>query len=83
MRSFALAAALALGLALPATQAGAVEGKLVLYTSQPNTDAQQTIDAFKANTPRSRSASCATERRGSWPSSGPSSKPERRRPTCC
>ena len=52
MRSFALAAALALGLALPATQAGAVEGKLVLYTSQPNTDAQQTIDAFKAKYPK-------------------------------
>ncbi|MET0568071.1 MAG: ABC transporter substrate-binding protein [Hyphomicrobiaceae bacterium] len=26
-------------------------GKLVLYTSQPNTDAQQTIDAFKARHP--------------------------------
>ena len=29
----------------------AAEGKLVLYTSQPNTDAQQTIDAFKAKYP--------------------------------
>lgn len=28
-----------------------VSGKLVLYTSQPNTDAQQTIDAFKAKHP--------------------------------
>src|SRR3954447_13486502 len=30
----------------------APEGKLVLYTSQPNTDAQQTIDAFKAKYPK-------------------------------
>ena len=30
----------------------AVEGKLVLYTSQPNTDAQQTIDAFKEKYPK-------------------------------
>ncbi|MGE8943276.1 ABC transporter substrate-binding protein [Leptospira interrogans] len=29
----------------------AQSGKLVLYTSQPNTDAQQTIDAFKAKHP--------------------------------
>jgi iron(III) transport system substrate-binding protein len=36
---------------LPAA-ARAAEGKLVLYTSQPNTDAQQTIDAFKARHPR-------------------------------
>jgi iron(III) transport system substrate-binding protein len=36
---------------LPSGQAAAVEGKLVLYTSQPNTDAQQTIDAFKAKYP--------------------------------
>jgi iron(III) transport system substrate-binding protein len=28
-----------------------LSGKLVLYTSQPNTDAQQTIDAFKAKHP--------------------------------
>ncbi|WP_332681828.1 ABC transporter substrate-binding protein [Bosea sp. (in: a-proteobacteria)] len=52
MRSYAIAAALALGLALPAVDgAAAVQGKLVLYTSQPNTDAQQTIDAFKAKHP--------------------------------
>lgn len=30
----------------------AQEGKLLLYTSQPNTDAQQTIDAFKAKFPK-------------------------------
>jgi iron(III) transport system substrate-binding protein len=30
----------------------AQEGKLVLYTSQPNTDAQQTIDAFKSRHPK-------------------------------
>lgn len=53
MRALAITAALALGLALPAIDAaGAVEGKLVLYTSQPNTDAQQTIDAFKAKYPK-------------------------------
>jgi iron(III) transport system substrate-binding protein len=32
--------------------AQAQEGKLVLYTSQPNQDAQQTIDAFKAKFPK-------------------------------
>ena len=42
---------IAAGLAA-APQAFAVEGKLVLYTSQPNTDAQQTIDAFKAKYPK-------------------------------
>ena len=52
MRSLAIAT-LALGLALPAIDAAvAIEGKLVLYTSQPNTDAQQTIDAFKAKYPK-------------------------------
>lgn len=35
-----------------ATTAVAQEGKLVLYTSQPNTDAQQTIDAFRAKHPK-------------------------------
>lgn len=55
MRSTALtalaAACLALGVVgLP--PAWAAEGKLVLYTSQPNTDAQQTIDAFKAKHPK-------------------------------
>lgn len=35
------------------TSAGyAQEGKLTLYTSQPNTDAQATIDAFKAKFPK-------------------------------
>jgi len=32
-------------------QAQGISGDLVLYTSQPNTDAQQTIDAFKAKYP--------------------------------
>nr|WP_246215993.1 ABC transporter substrate-binding protein [Microvirga makkahensis] len=32
-------------------QAEGISGDLVLYTSQPNTDAQQTIDAFKAKYP--------------------------------
>lgn len=32
-------------------QAADVTGKLVLYTSQPNEDAQQTVDAFKAKYP--------------------------------
>lgn len=48
-----ITAALAAGtLAAPQAWAQAVEGKLVLYTSQPNTDAQQTIDAFKAKYPK-------------------------------
>ncbi|MCZ8272934.1 MAG: ABC transporter substrate-binding protein [Microcystis sp. LE19-4.1E] len=34
------------------TIAAAAEGKLVLYTSQPNNDAQQTIDAFRAKHPK-------------------------------
>jgi iron(III) transport system substrate-binding protein len=38
---------------IPATAfAQTVSGKLVLYTSQPNTDAQQTADAFKAKFPQ-------------------------------
>lgn len=41
----------ALLLAAGIAQASAVEGKLVLYTSQPNTDAQQTADAFMAKYP--------------------------------
>ncbi|WP_420101994.1 ABC transporter substrate-binding protein [Bosea sp. (in: a-proteobacteria)] len=50
---FGVAATLALALALAgAAQAQPVEGKLVLYTSQPNTDAQQTVDAFKAKYPK-------------------------------
>jgi iron(III) transport system substrate-binding protein len=36
----------------PDGKAQAPEGKLVLYTSQPNTDAQQTIDAFKLKHPK-------------------------------
>ena len=32
-------------------QAQGLSGNLILYTSQPNTDAQQTIDAFKAKNP--------------------------------
>jgi iron(III) transport system substrate-binding protein len=45
-----LVAALALAAAVSA--ASAQEGRLLLYTSQPNTDAQQTIDAFKAKFPK-------------------------------
>ncbi len=44
--------ALAAAFSLLASAAMAQEGKLVLYTSQPNTDAQQTIDAFKAKYPK-------------------------------
>lgn len=48
-----LAAALAVSAAAVArAQDGKVEGKLVVYTSQPNQDAQQTIDAFKAKFPK-------------------------------
>ncbi|MBR9764363.1 MAG: ABC transporter substrate-binding protein [Rhodobacteraceae bacterium] len=43
---------LAAALSLTATAALAdVSGKLVLYTSQPNADAQQTVDAFMAEYP--------------------------------
>ena len=50
MKSTLLTAAVT---ALMATGAFAadVSGKLVLYTSQPNADAQQTVDAFKAEYP--------------------------------
>ncbi len=49
MKSVLLSAAIA---ALMATGALAdVTGKLVLYTSQPNEDAQRTVDAFKAEYP--------------------------------
>lgn len=48
MRKFLAAAAVAA--ACLSGQAFAASGKLVLYTSQPNKDAQQTVDAFmKAN----------------------------------
>lgn len=47
-RSF-LIAAVTMGLAGAA--AADVSGKLVLYTSQPNADAQQTVDAFTAKYP--------------------------------
>ncbi len=43
-------AALFIGLALPAV-AQDVSGPLVIYTSQPNADAQQTVDAFTAKHP--------------------------------
>ncbi|GFE52381.1 ABC transporter substrate-binding protein [Roseobacter cerasinus] len=47
-RFFAAAAATAF---TTAAFAADVSGKLVLYTSQPNADAQQTVDAFKAKYP--------------------------------
>lgn len=47
MRTILSALLLAAGVA----QAAAADGKLVLYTSQPNTDAQQTADAFMAKNP--------------------------------
>lgn len=53
MRIPTFASTVVLGLAVfNAGAASAVEGKLVLYTSQPNTDAQQTVDAFKAKYPK-------------------------------
>ncbi|TAJ27757.1 MAG: extracellular solute-binding protein [Bosea sp. (in: a-proteobacteria)] len=53
MLSKVLGAALMLALATAtAARAQGAEGKLVLYTSQPNTDAQQTVDAFKAKYPK-------------------------------
>lgn len=49
MRRFVLATMLAVGLG--AGVAEAASGKLVVYTSQPNKDAQQTMDAFMAAYP--------------------------------
>ena len=49
MKRLILSAVLALTPALALAQG--LTGKLVLYTSQPNTDAQQTVDAFKAKHP--------------------------------
>lgn len=49
MRRFVLATMLAVGLG--AGVAEAASGKLVVYTSQPNKDAQQTMDAFMAANP--------------------------------
>jgi iron(III) transport system substrate-binding protein len=50
MRLAAFTFAFAAG-CLALASAEAAEGKLVIYTSQPNTDAQQTVDAFKASHP--------------------------------
>lgn len=49
MKRLILSAVLALTPALALAQG--LSGNLVLYTSQPNTDAQQTVDAFKARYP--------------------------------
>ena len=50
MRIFSALTGLALAATLAATGAQAASGKLVIYTSQPSKDAQQTVDAFtKAN----------------------------------
>jgi iron(III) transport system substrate-binding protein len=49
MKRLILSAVLVLTPALALAQG--LSGALVLYTSQPNTDAQQTIDAFKAKHP--------------------------------
>lgn len=51
VRRSVLALALLAGSALVAPASAEVAGKLVLYTSQPNADAQQTLDAFKAKYP--------------------------------
>jgi iron(III) transport system substrate-binding protein len=49
MKSILACVAALVALAGPAL---AQEGRLVLYTSQPQTDAQQTLDAFKSKYPR-------------------------------
>ena len=46
-----LFAALAASVIAAPSMAADVSGKLVIYTSQPNKDAQQTVDAFKAKHP--------------------------------
>ncbi|SMF39580.1 iron(III) transport system substrate-binding protein [Tistlia consotensis] len=50
-RNWLGAALLTAAVALAGAPADAASGKLVLYTSQPNADAQQTVDAFKAKNP--------------------------------
>ena len=50
MKRLLLAAAVVAAAASGAS-AAELSGKLVLYTSQPNKDAQQTVDAFKAKHP--------------------------------
>jgi iron(III) transport system substrate-binding protein len=50
LKTTALTIALAAALGAGAAEAQ-VTGKLVLYTSQPNADAQQTVDAFTAQNP--------------------------------
>ena len=51
MRKLSISVAAVAAVALLAGPALAASGKLVLYTSQPNQDAQQTVDAFKALNP--------------------------------
>ncbi len=51
MRGKLLALGVALATLVAAAGADAASGKLVLYTSQPNKDAQQTVDAFRAHHP--------------------------------
>ncbi len=79
----ALTVAAGLLVATFGARAEGVEGKLVLYTSQPNTDAQQTIDAFKAKYPKVDISFVRDGTPPSWPSSGRNSRLARRRPTCC
>ena len=50
MKNFLIAAGL-LAAATASAYAEDITGKLVLYTSQPNADAQATVDAFKARHP--------------------------------
>ncbi|WP_428674915.1 extracellular solute-binding protein, partial [Roseibium sp.] len=50
MKKFLIAAGLMAAASAPAF-AGDITGKLVLYTSQPNADAQATVDAFTAKHP--------------------------------
>ena len=50
--SIAIRSLLAAMLIVAPALAQAQQGKLVVYTSQPNQDAQQTIDAFKAKHPK-------------------------------
>ncbi|MEM6441303.1 MAG: ABC transporter substrate-binding protein [Pseudomonadota bacterium] len=51
LRSALIAAAAALAAAPAPSAFAAASGKLVLYTSQPNADAQATVDAFTAKHP--------------------------------
>ncbi len=67
-RRLILIAALVAAIAAGPTAAQSLAGKLVLYTSQPERDAAQTVGAFKKVHPGSMWRSSARELPKSWAS---------------